>query len=222
MLDDSSKQADLMRFHVRPNLLPREKPYNMKINQSSKYSDKEIVEGILAGNHQITSFFFCNECKGLFYYIYSQITNYRYEPNEIANDVLLYLSEKDWYKLRMFDFRSKLVTWLSVVAIRYYRKKMAGVIDMQSIETLIRQTDHCDVPMDSLESHMDIHNGLLKMPNSRYRMVIQQLDLYEVKPEKLAKEMNITTANLYNIHRRALQQLKVVMLGKEVFNGLYK
>ena len=37
--------------------------------------------------------------------------------------------------------------------------------------------------------------------------------------EELAKEMNITTANLYNIHRRALQQLKVVMLGKEVFNG---
>lgn len=191
----------------------------MKINQSPQYSDLEIVEGILTGNHQITSSFFCNDCKGLFYYIYSHITNYRYEPNEIANDIILYLSEKNWHKLRMFDFRSKLITWLTVVAVRYYKKKMVRVIDTQPMDTLIHQTSHCETPSDSLESYMDIHNGLSRMPNSRYRMVIQQLDLNEVEPEELAKEMNITTANLYNIHRRALQQLKVVMLGKEVFNG---
>lgn len=186
-----------------------------------RYSDKEIVEGILAGNHQIFASFFCNDCKGLFYYIYSQITDYRYEPNEIANDIILYLSEKNWHKLRMFDFRSKLITWLTVVAVRFYRKKMTGVIDMPNEDPLKHKhkTDHYDTPVDSLEAYMDIHNGLSRMPNSRYRMVIQQLDLYEVKPEELAKEMNITTANLYNIHRRALQQLKVVMLGKEVFNG---
>lgn len=206
-------------FALGKALLPREKPYNMKINQSPKYSDKEIVEGILAGNHQVTSIFFGNDCKGLFYYIYSQITNYSYEPNEIANEIILYLSEKNWHKLRMFDYRSKLITWLTVVAVRYIRKKMAGVIDMQSVDTLIHQTDHCEAPINTLEAYMDIHNGLAKMPNSRYRMVIQQLDLCEVEPDILAKEMNITTANLYNIHRRALQQLKVVMLGKEVFNG---
>jgi len=182
-------------------------------------TDKEIVEGILVRNHQITSYFFCCECKGLFYYIHSQISNYRYEPNEIANELFLYLSEKDWHKLRMFDFRSKLITWLTVVAVRYYRKKMAGVIDMQSVDTLINQANHTDVSIVSLESHIDIHNGLLRMPNPRYRMVIQKLDLFKVEPEELAKEMNITTANLYNIHRRALQQLKVVMCGKEVFNG---
>lgn len=186
---------------------------------TERYSDKEIVDGILAGNHQIFTSFFCNDCKGLFYYIYSQITDYRYEPNEISNDIILYLSEKNWHKLRMFDFRSKLITWLTVVAVRYYRKKLAGVIDTQSMDTLIHQTYQSEAPIESLESYMDIHSGLSRMSNSRYRMVIQQLDLYEVKPEELAKKMNITTANLYNIHRRALQQLKVVMLGKEVFNG---
>lgn len=170
-------------------------------------------------NQHVTSYFFCNYCRGLFYYIYTQITHYRYEPNEIANEMILHLSEKNWYKLRMFDFRSKLITWLTVVATRYYRKKMAGVIDMDPVDTLNHKTSHCVLPIDSLESSIDIHAGLSRMPNSRYRMVIQQLDLCEVEPEVLAKEMNITTANLYNLHRRALQQLKVVMLGKEVFNG---
>ena len=184
-----------------------------------RYSDKEIVDGILAGNHNIFTSFFCDDCKGLFYYIYSQITNYRYEPNEIANDIILYLSEKNWHKLRMFDFRSKLITWLTVVAVRFYRKKMTGVIDKPTEDPLKHKTNHYATPVDSLDAYMDIHNGLSRMPNVRYRMVIQQLDLCEVEPEELAKEMNITTANLYNIHRRAIQQLKVVMLGKEVFNG---
>lgn len=191
----------------------------MESFKSSKYSDKEIVVGVLSGNQQITSYFFCSECKGLFYYIHSQISKYRYEPNEIANELFLYLSEKNWHKLRMFDFRSKLITWLTVVAIRYYRKKMAGVIDMKSVDTLNYQANYTDVPIESLESHIDINNGLSRMPNPRYRMVIQNLDLYKVEPEELAKEMKITTANLYNIHRRALQQLKVVMCGKEVLNG---
>lgn len=192
------------------------------INQVPKYTDKEIVEGILAGNHKIISNFFCNDCKRLFYYIYSQICNYNYEPNEITNEIIIYLSEKNWHKLRLFDFRSKLITWLTVVSVRYYRKKMSGVINMQSVETLNYQTSNSKEPFDSFESHWDLYNGLSRMPSSRYKMVIQKLDLFGIEPEELAKEMKITTANLYNIHRRALQQLKVVMLGKEVFHDVHK
>lgn len=194
----------------------------MTITSLPKYSDKEIVEGILAGNNQITSHFFCHECKGLFYYIHSQISNYCYEPNEIANELFLYLSEKNWHKLRMFNFRSKLITWFTVVAVRFYRKKMAKVIDMPFVDTLNHQTRHFEIPAEEeIGPHLDIHNGLSRMPNLRYRMVIQKLDLLEIEPEKLAKEMKITTANLYNIHRRALQQLRIVMRGKEVLNGKY-
>ena len=123
----------------------------------------------------------------------------------------------------MFDFRSKLITWFTVVAVRFYRKKMAKVIDMPSVDTLNHQTRHFEIPEEEEEIglHLDIHNGLSRMPNLRYRMVIQKLDLLEIEPEKLAKEMKITTANLYNIHRRALQQLRIVMRGKEVLNGKY-
>lgn len=191
----------------------------MATPQFSKYSDKEIIEGFLEGKHQVISYFFCNECKGLFYYISSQICNYCEDPNEIANELFLYLSEKNWHKLRQFDFRSKLTTWLSVVAVRYYRKKISKVIDMSSVDTLIYKTGHSKTPAEETEIHIDIHNGLSRMPNLRYRMVIQKLDLLEVEPEELAKEMKITTANLYNIHRRALQQFKVVMRGKEALNG---
>jgi len=50
------------------------------------------------------------------------------------------------------------------------------------------------------------------MPNKRYVMVIRRLILEDWEPEQLAKEMNITTANLYNIKRRAMAQLTRVAL----------
>lgn len=182
-----------------------------------KYSDKEIVEGIITGNHQIFTSFFCDDCKGLFYHIHSNICNHYYEVNEIANEIIIYLSNNGWRKLRTFDYRSKLITWLSVVAIRYYRNIMNGVIEIRSETTQIIQP-YCHSTNDEAgtEAQIDVYRGLIRMPNQRYRMVIEQLDLLDIPPEKLAAEMKISTANLYNIHRRALQQLKVVMRGKDV------
>ena len=55
------------------------------------------------------------------------------------------------------------------------------------------------------------------MPNARYRKVIEVLDLQEVRPEYLAEEMKITVDNLYNIHRRALVQLRLIMGRKEEY-----
>ncbi len=182
-----------------------------------KYSDKEIVEGIISGNHQIFTSFFCNDCKGLFFYIHTHICNHSFEVNEIANEIIIYLSNNGWSKLRTFDYRSKLITWLTVVAIRYYRKIMRGVIEVPSDSTLIVQTNlHSTNDADLKEAQIDVYRGLNRMPNQRYRMVIEKLDLLDMEPETLAAEMKISTANLYNIHRRALQQFKVVMLGKEI------
>ena len=59
---------------------------------------------------------------------------------------------------------------------------------------------------------MDVENLLNAMPNKRYACVLRQLLLNEISPDKLAREMNITVDNLYNIKRRALQQLMQVAL----------
>ena len=50
------------------------------------------------------------------------------------------------------------------------------------------------------------------MPTKRYVQVIRRLILEDYEPEALAQEMNITTANLYNIKRRSIAQLIRVAL----------
>ena len=67
----------------------------------------------------------------------------------------------------------------------------------------------------TLDLRIDIKRALDKMSNQRYRMVIDKLDLQDVQPEKLAKEMKITVDNLYNIHRRALIQLRLIINKRE-------
>lgn len=69
----------------------------------------------------------------------------------------------------------------------------------------------------SIDQRMDLSNALAKIPNSRYRKVIEALDLQDVRLEILAEEMNVTIDNLYNIHRRALLQLRLIMGRKEEY-----
>lgn len=58
----------------------------------------------------------------------------------------------------------------------------------------------------------DMERLFNNMPSKRYVYVIRRLLLEDYEYEELAKEMNITTANLYNIRRRAMAQLTRVAL----------
>ena len=63
-----------------------------------------------------------------------------------------------------------------------------------------------------MSTEIDLERLFDSMSNKRYVYVIRRLVLEDWEPEQLAKEMNITTANLYNIKRRAMSQLTHVAL----------
>ena len=63
-----------------------------------------------------------------------------------------------------------------------------------------------------ITSKVDLKRLLSFMSNQRYAFVIQQLVINEQQPELLAKEMEISVDNLYNIKRRAMAQLTTVAL----------
>lgn len=186
--------------------------YVMKKNQ---YSDRDIVEGILSNNPTIIEHFFFRECKPLFVYIIRSVFDGGQEINELVNEFYLYLQHDDWCKVRQFDYRSKLLTWMSVVAIRFFQKKRMLMIEFESIEALYDKNTHWHDPDTIQEHRMDVKTAINKMPNERYRYVIEELELKERDPEELALEMNISVDNLYNIRRRARLQLKTIMVRKE-------
>jgi RNA polymerase sigma factor (sigma-70 family) len=175
-------------------------------------SDKDIVDGILAHDEQIIRYFFFEKCTQMIRYIIHRVFDGQVEKDEIVSELYIFLQENDWHKLRQFDYRSQLMTWMSVVAIRFFQKKRDELIENESSSTLI--TEKAEDMEDRIHNKLDVDNLVKRLSNERYRFVIQKLVLEDKEPQEVADEMGITVDNLYNVKRRALLQLAQTV-GKE-------
>lgn len=180
-----------------------------------RYTDKQIVTAILANDSKMIEYFFCKKCSKLLSYIAVSMFNKRIDRNELINELLIYIAAENWHKLSQFDFRSSLMTWISVVSIRFFQKRRKELIDSGNIETLKCQNDLSYSPITFDEQRMDICKTVNQMTNHRYKDAIIALDFEDRKPEEVAIEMAITVDNLYNLHRRALIQLRTILGKKE-------
>lgn len=179
------------------------------------YTDKQLVEGLIHNDKPMIEYFFCQKCSRLFSYIVYSIYGGMATVNELVNEFYLYIAADNWKKVRQFDFRSKLMTWIGVVAVRFFQKRREALIENNSREAQIEQTTNFKYYSMPIDETIDVRQAINRMPNARYRSVVVKLDLQDELPEKLAAEMGISVDNLYNVHRRALLQLKFIMSRKE-------
>lgn len=86
------------------------------------------------------------------------------------------------------------------------------MIDDNSNETPYSEQEKADDNESSKDAQHDLERLFEAMPTKRYVEVIRRLVLEDCEPVVLAQEMNITTANLYNIKRRSIAQLTRIAL----------
>ena len=175
-------------------------------------TDKEIVQGLIARDNRVTEEFFFVKCRPLFCSIIQKVFDYEVEYDEFVNELYVYLMANDASKLRNFEYRSTVYQWLKVLAIRFFINKRARMIDDTSQETPYDGRSQTVDTEKDMTAEGDMERLFDNMPNKRYVHVIRRLILEDWEPEQLAHEMNITTANLYNIKRRAMAQLTRVAL----------
>ncbi len=174
-------------------------------------TNQEIIKGLIERDNRVTKEFFFEKCRPLFCKIISLVFDYEVDYDEFVNELYVYLMENDAQKLRGFEYRSSVYMWLKIVAIRYFIKKRDRMIDDRSSETPYNGHELM-IDDESEAAKNDIGRLFNRMPSQRYAYVIKRLLIDEWEPERLAKEMMITTANLYNIKRRAMAQLTRVAL----------
>ena len=174
--------------------------------------DQEIIEGLIARDNRVTEEFFFVKCRPLFCSIIQKVFDYEVEYDEFVNELYIYLMANEASKLRNFEHRSTLYQWLKVLAIRFFINKRCGMIDDTSQETPYDGGSQTADAEKDMTAEGDMERLFDNMPNKRYVHVIRCLLLEDWEPEQLAREMNITTANLYNIKRRAMAQLTRVAL----------
>ena len=175
-------------------------------------TDKEIIEGLIARDNRVTEEFFFVKCRPLFCSIIQKVFDYEVDYDEFVNELYVCLMANDASKLRNFGYRSTVYQWLKVLAIRFFINKRGRMIDDTTQENPYDGRSQAADTEKDMTAEGDLERLFIKMPNKRYVYVIRRLVLEDWEPEQLAQEMNVTTANLYNIKRRAMAQLTKVAL----------
>ena len=170
-------------------------------------TEQEIIKALIARDNRITEEFFFVKCRPLFYSVMRSVFNYEVEYDEMVNELYSYLMEDDASKLRHFQYRSSIYIWLKVLAVRFFIKKRSLMIEDRAQETPYEGQGSATESQSDSTAEYDMERLFEAMPTKRYVEVIRRLILEDCEPEVLAQEMNITTANLYNIKRRSITQL---------------
>lgn len=176
--------------------------------------DLHIASALINKDEEVTKRFFFQQCRPLFISIISYVFDYEVDYDEFVNELYLHIMENDAYRLRQFRGDSTIFQWMKTVAIRFFIDKRARLIDSTSQEPLIIPERGSTNEAERCEAKMDVDSLLSKMTNKRYRLVIEMLILKSMTPETVAQQLHVKIDNLYNIKKRALNQLTSIALNQ--------
>ena len=173
--------------------------------------DRAIIRGLKSDDPNIHSRcvkrIFYEDLVGLLRSIQMSVFKGTVDYDELVNELYIFLAKNGWKILDSFKGRNgaSLATWLSHVTWRFflYSHKRMGRLDYYDDITLFSR------PIETVtedEMRMDIQRTLSRMPNKRYVRVIQLLVMDGRETEEVAKIMDTTVQNLYNLKHRAIAQ----------------
>lgn len=127
------------------------------------------------------------------------------EYDELVCELYYFLAKDNWKVLNSFTGRNgaSLSTWLSHVSWRYFiaKYKKGNRVDYTDDISVL---DHQVSTITVNEMRMDIEQTLSRMTNERYVSVIRLLIIEGRETEDVAKMLNTTIQNIYNLKHRAI------------------
>ena len=181
-------------------------------------SDRQLVDMLLTNDEKVVEYVFFHRCDGMFAHIINDVFQSQVKKEELITDFYLFLSADNWRRLRQFEFRSELSTWLTVVAIRYFNQKKDEIqTNFGNLEeSLMKEVRQIPDDFDLFDemSRVELYEAIDKLPKSRERMAILG-ELAGKKAETIAEELGCTVAAVYNLTKKARKTLKKRMKGKE-------
>ena len=183
------------------------------ITDFSSVSDKLLVDKIIDGDDRAIEYFLSIYCSKIFTYLKNNhLKQIDLSEIDLANDFFIFLKEKDWQKLRRFNHKAKLSTWVNVVASRYFIKKY---------NKELKENARKNTPIEGIRSfvnedanvkliYAELLDAINQLLDKRYRKVLL-LGLQGYSPHEIAKHLDTSTNNVYVIKSRAIDQLKSLM-----------
>ena len=192
--------------------------HTKRLEYFNSLSDRELVAMLLANDKEAIEYVFFYRCNGMFAHIINSVFKTQGKKEELITELYLYLSDNDWKLLRMFEFRSGLNTWLTVVAVRFFKKKYFSqtkivVTEPQIlVETRKDETDDFNI-IDEM-SRLELYKAIdkLEKPRERYALLAE---LSGKSADEIAEDMHCTVAAVYNLTKKARVALKNFFNGRQ-------
>jgi RNA polymerase sigma factor (sigma-70 family) len=179
-------------------------------------TDREIVDGLLNRDSRVTHWFFYIKCRPLFLSLMKKLFKYPVEYDEFVDEVTALLLEKGEYRLRQFEYQSSICLWLRTTLIRHFRRNGNIMIEDISKEPLYSIEEELTDPISTLNAKLEIEMLLTELAktNQRRAYVIKRILIDDAEFKEVADELGITTENLYNLKKRAFEDLTDIALNK--------
>ncbi len=176
-------------------------------------TDQQIIDYLIKGDGRVIHYLFYEKCGTMFGYIIKEVFSYKVEKDELVNELYLYLSEDNWKKVREFEGRSKLTTWLSVISVRFLSKRKKELIEFDPRKAQIGEAEKISnaTTYENFVNNIDLYDAINQLDNPRYRFVIMALEIEGKTIEEVAKSLQITVGNLYNLRKRAKKHLSNIL-----------
>ena len=188
--------------------------YDKRKKYFDSLTDRELVALLLANHQEAVEYVFFYRCNGMFNHIVNSVFSSQGKKEELITEFYLYLSENEWSRLRQYEFKASLNTWLTVIAVRFFKKirisqtKLVAVDPQLIVETKKSEADDYDIVHEL--SRLELYKAIetLSKPRERYALLAE---LTGKRAEDIAQEMGCTVGAVYNLTKKARQELKSKM-----------
>ena len=178
-------------------------------------TDQGIVEKLLERDPIVTKWFYYVKCRPLFLALIKKLFNHPVEYDEFVDEVVVFLMENDDHRLKSFDFQSSFMYWLQRCLVRHFIRNGLVMIDDTSKEPPYPyEGSEVDVVSQiNAKLDLDILLKILAKDNPRHSYVVKRILVDDAEFKNVALELDVQVSNLYNIKKRAIEDLTVIALG---------
>ena len=171
-----------------------------------------MVKALLEGNEGAIRYVFYDHFKDLHACCYRKVCMGKHvELDDLVQELYLYISANNWEKLRRYDPQIPFIKWFSVVSYRFFKDYCRSMIDSGHELPICDMNDHDGTLASQSEASQTLMADLLRiLPHfkpPRDRDVLKAFLIDDEDAETVAKRLEVTVDNLYNIKRRALARL---------------
>ena len=188
----------------------------MNTNYYSKLSDLELRNIIISGNTEAAEYLICKKCVSTIEHFWRKFLLNTWDLNEGINDVYILLVEENYHRLRKYEGRASLKTYISIIVYNYFLNEAIKERELRErkypIDNIVDKEQVESINMYEISDlKIRVKETMKRMSNKRYKFILYKKFYEDKKPDEIAKELGISMTIYYN----------KFLLAKKQFEQLY-